>query len=219
MRLKALREEAGLRQDDIGAAARAIGLSWTQATVQAIEAGKRKVALGEFLLLPTVLSEALDRDVGLAELLSADGPIALADRVSVEANSLRRVLPGKALDDVSVERGATWDDETLDEVFRGPYTTMLNELEQHRVDAVTAARSGHGDAERKAARTLDVPAGLLALGAHLTWGRSLTDERDDRLDGEDIEDPETLRARRGWVTRELLVELRETLAKYGVPTP
>src|SRR5262245_36729109 len=49
--LRGCREEAGLRQDELAKRARERGLSWTSATVAAIELGRREVSLEEFLVL------------------------------------------------------------------------------------------------------------------------------------------------------------------------
>lgn len=48
---KVNRMQAGLRQDDIAAAARARGLPWTTCTVGAIETNHRDVSLEEFIAL------------------------------------------------------------------------------------------------------------------------------------------------------------------------
>ena len=45
------RLKLGLRQDDVARQAQALGLHWTQATVAAIETGRRQTSLGEALLL------------------------------------------------------------------------------------------------------------------------------------------------------------------------
>ena len=50
--LQALRVERGLRQDEVAAEARALGLSWTRATIAAIETGRRELSVGELWLLP-----------------------------------------------------------------------------------------------------------------------------------------------------------------------
>jgi transcriptional regulator with XRE-family HTH domain len=46
---RATREQGGFRQDQIAAFAREVGLSWTRATIAAIETGRRELSLAEFL--------------------------------------------------------------------------------------------------------------------------------------------------------------------------
>ena len=45
------RERAALTQDQVASAARELGLSWTRATVAAIEIGRRELSLDEFTVL------------------------------------------------------------------------------------------------------------------------------------------------------------------------
>ncbi|MFF1743878.1 helix-turn-helix domain-containing protein [Streptomyces mirabilis] len=56
-RLKAFREEKGLRQADVAAAASKWGLSWARSSIAALEAGTRNLSMEELLLLPFVISE------------------------------------------------------------------------------------------------------------------------------------------------------------------
>src|SRR6266446_1901435 len=56
--LKALRKQAGLRQQDVAAAAQRHGLSWTATTVGAVESGWREIRTSELFVLPLVLAEA-----------------------------------------------------------------------------------------------------------------------------------------------------------------
>ena len=56
-RLRAWRNAERLRQEDIALGARDCGLGWTQATVAAIEGGRREVSLREFLALPLLVKK------------------------------------------------------------------------------------------------------------------------------------------------------------------
>ena len=70
-----------------------------------------------------------------------------------------------------------------------------------------------GDAERNAARRLGVSPERLVLAAVGRWGRSLTDERDVRIERRRAAtDPDRHITLRGLVTRELLGELEQELA-------
>ena len=60
-RIRYLREATGLRQEDIASSARGrFGLLWTQATVAAIETGKRHLTVEEL----TITSIAIDVRIG-----------------------------------------------------------------------------------------------------------------------------------------------------------
>lgn len=53
-RLRDLREDAGLRQDDISRKAKGLGLAWGRSSVAALEAGARNLSAFEWLLLPSI---------------------------------------------------------------------------------------------------------------------------------------------------------------------
>src|SRR5439155_26501278 len=77
-RVRALRQAAGRRQEDLAAAAREYGFDWVRGTVASIEAGQRRVTLEEFLALPTILTRTVGYlrsgdplVVGLRDLVTA----------------------------------------------------------------------------------------------------------------------------------------------------
>jgi hypothetical protein len=72
-----------------------------------------------------------------------------------------------------------------------------------------------GDAEVKAARALGVPPAAVTLVARSRFGRSLSKERDDRVAAKigDDASPETEKAFRGRVTRDLIEELRPLVSR------
>jgi hypothetical protein len=80
-----------------------------------------------------------------------------------------------------------------------------------------ASEAAGGDAERKAARRLGVPALTLSVAAHSRYGRSFTAERDRRVAEQAPADapPRTLQALRGHITRALIAELATALTKGG----
>src|SRR6202171_6663835 len=82
----------GWRQEDLALTARARGLRWSASTVTAIEIGRRPVAAGELLLLPTLLK------VSLTELLSGDhDEVADVDGVLLTQAALGEIGRGGAL--------------------------------------------------------------------------------------------------------------------------
>lgn len=56
-RLKAFREERGLRQADVAAAAAKWGLAWARSSIAAMEAGSRNLSMEEVLLLPVIIDD------------------------------------------------------------------------------------------------------------------------------------------------------------------
>jgi len=85
---------------------------------------------------------------------------------------------------------------------------------------VGRALAGIGDAERNAARRLGVSPERLVLAAVGRWGRSLTDERDIRIERRRAAtDPDRHIMLRGLVTRELLAELEQELRPSPAAEP
>lgn len=223
-RLRELRLEHGLRQDQVATAARQVGLDWTQASVAAIERGDRELSLGEWFLLPTVIGFAggvTGPWPKLAELLPDAGRVALSAETTADVDVLRAELAGR-LDYDSRRPFGDYD---------GPYQRTFNErtrrftAELRRLlplwpgmtsnglrDARDAAR---GDAERKAARKLGVDSLRLSVAAHGRYGRSFTAERNDRVAEQAPADasPRSLQALRGHVTRAMLAELAAALER------
>jgi hypothetical protein len=223
-RLRELRLEHGLRQDQVATAARQVGLGWTQSTVAAVERGNRALSLGEWFLLPTVVGFA-GRVTGpwpkLAELLPNSGRVAVSAETTADVDVLRAELAGQLDHD---SRHPFGDYDT-------PFSRQLNEgtrrfsAEVKRLlplwpamtmGGLKAAReAARGDAERKAARKLGVPALKLSVAAHGRYGRSFTDERDRRVAEQTPADapPRSLQALRGHVTRAMLAELASALER------
>jgi transcriptional regulator with XRE-family HTH domain len=191
--LRRLREADGTRQDQLAAAARRYGLRWNQATIAAVELGRRKLSLGEVALLPLVLSEALGDPNAGARLLSVGELIPDVDQ------------------DVDVSPGLRLPLRTVRMLFGGPSESAEWPEPSARRPELEAA----GDAERKAARKLGVSPDAIAFGAQKLWGRSLAEERDRRLGEAARALPRrSLQARRGRTTRKLVQELAP-LVKAG----
>jgi len=234
-RLHALREGGGKRQEDLAAAARGYGLSWSRATVAAIETGRRRLSVAELLLLPATLNRligAADPSGGLrvADLLPERGDqwVAITPRTSVRVQGLRALL-GAAAEPMSeqdfdiphrrqtrmaqaalkesIERWTRHTNTTWRRIMGRPLTGAdLPTFNQALEDA-------DGAVEQQAARRLRVSALAVALAGRLLWDRSLTEQRDHRVAEELHDQPSAsrLQAVRGHRTRALLVELRPLL--------
>ena len=223
-RLRELRLELGLQQDQVARAARQVGLDWTQSTVAAIERGDRALELGEFLLLPSVIGFAGGWTSGwpkLAEFFPASGRVALSMETTADVDVLRAELAGQ-LDEDSRHPLGDYDTPVARNINEGvrrqlakwkrlsplwPGMTLRN--------AESAEEAARGDAERKAARKLGVEPLRLSVAAHGRYGRSFTAERDTRVAEQAPADaaPRSLQALRGHVTRAMLAELAPALER------
>jgi hypothetical protein len=223
-RLRQLRGEYGLRQDQVATAARRVGLGWTQSTVAAIEHGNRGLSLGEWFMLPMVVGFA-GGGAGpwpkLAELLPDSGRVAVSAETTADVDVLRAGLAGQ-LDHDSRHPFADYDTpftRKLNESTRR-FTAELRPLLPLWPDMATdgyrnAQKAARGDAERKAARKLGVPPLKLSVAAFGRYGRSFTEERDARVAEQAPTDaaPRSLQALRGHITRGMLAELAPVLEK------
>jgi transcriptional regulator with XRE-family HTH domain len=236
-RMRALREERGLRQDDVAQAARRLGFHWTRAAVAKLEAGQRGLNAGEFLFLPeminfasiTVPVERRKAVVELADLLPSDGWIALTNETRVRARALQMLLQGQRKDvstldlDVPLMRHV---DAQANEVLSRFHRSRAERQaiwqavwpEATEIDVSEAVMEAAGEAEQKAASRLGAPPIAVALEARRLWQRSLTAERDRRVASEESAEsedssesenthPRSRQAVRGHVTRLLITEL------------
>lgn len=211
--LRRLRENAGLSQDEVVRTARARGIPWARSTLAAIETGTRTISVAELILLPTVLGVTMD------ELLAGTGRVRVGESTP-KLEVVRRLLRGEELGRVTVgELG--WPGTPFDtDAWAQAWEKKRRRLEQLAPgitfgQAVEAEEAAKGDAEQKAARRLGVDAGELSVAAFGRWGRSLTDERDDRLAERLGPDTPASAQARGHITRELLAELEPILRKKG----
>jgi DNA-binding transcriptional regulator YdaS (Cro superfamily) len=209
-----VRRERGLGDEAAAGLLRSYGLSsWQAGTVSQVEAGVRALAVEELLLLCAAYR------VTPAELAGLDGgPVELSGAARLPAGLVRALLaddgdglrevPAEALDVPAGRADGVGAPE--------PSPALVHAARRFGVEgaaAVGRALAGIGDAERNAARRLGVSPERLALAAVGRWGRSLTAERDARIEQRR---PETAPDRhimlRGLVIRELLGELERELA-------
>jgi transcriptional regulator with XRE-family HTH domain len=225
LQLRRMRERDGLVQDDIARRARGVGLAWTQATVAAVEAGRRAIDLPELLLLTAVY------DAPLTTFFQGRERVQLTERAWADLDALDRLIQGGKLQMTEVEApihkwyepdrrnsviGST-DHGPAPQASRNslrPPADLASQLAHPRLrDLEDAEQAGYGDAEMKAAVRLGVTSGDVARTSHVLWGRSLTAERDARLaeTAPAHASRKTLQTLRGHVTRSMLAELRSVL--------
>ena len=227
-RIRELRQDLGLRQDNVAQGARDVGLPWTQGTVAAIERGGRALALEEFFLLPLALWHASERATGigqwlaLADLLPAnDEWVRLTNRTRACVVALRDLLVGRHPDSQQPFSGE-FEGPSSDRVAdpdramqaRGRLARLWPSASWRDLDR--ASQAAAGEAERKAARKLSVPPVVISVAAYARWGRSLTEERDRRV-AERVSkgaSARTVQALRGHVSRALLAELAPTIEQW-----
>lgn len=207
-RLADRRKDQGLTQDEVARKLRSLaGLDWTRAVIAAIETGRRELTVPELALLlailDTNLGDLLDgagtvelvpgREVADAEALVAGlcGRQTLADVITVHPAIAKAMLRG--FEALRAEAQAIWPKATLGQLVK--------------------AERAMGEADDKAARTLGVTPWKVTLASHRLWGRSLTEERDERVKAKASPDASarTLQAIRGHVTRGMIEELRPAL--------
>lgn len=179
--VRKVREEAGIRQEDLAQAAQSIGLEWQRSTIAQLELGQRELSAQELLLLPIVLRRATTLTVELSELVAGveSGYVQMTAATSVPASTLVWIVSDEAEQvdpkNLHVSLGALPIDE----------------------------------AERKAARRVGHTIGELQDMAQRRWGRSIVEERESRLAERTTPamTARSIQARRGLITRELLIEL------------
>lgn len=217
-RVRAVRESAGIRQQDLSDAARQLGLTtWTRTRIAALERGDKAISAEDVVRLLAVLNIAAGRVVDLAELFDSPAAVALSDTASIPARAVVNVLRGgDTAEHVVLVRqtaGSEWDERReaanrASRILRAAGRTTLPTVGETR--AVTL---GMGEADERAARDLGLSIYPFETLCLVLWGRSLSAERDARLTGAKPGSAASLAARRGRITRELLAEARARLAE------
>jgi transcriptional regulator with XRE-family HTH domain len=218
-RVRELREQAGVRQEDLADNARALDLPWNRSRIAALERGAKPISVEDLVLIVALLSSALDRPVDVAELFDADESVRLSKLAEIPARALAEVLRGAATDSRVVLAGAP--EGGLDaEAFQVNSSRMaaLGQLTgtSPSLGELRAITRSMGEADERARHALGEVIGVYAAMCHALWGQSLSAQRDALLVLETTLSPPhsaTLAARRGRVTRELLAELRQLQAK------
>lgn len=223
--VRQIREHNGQRQDDLARSARDYGMAWSVSKISALERGDKALPAEELLMLPLVLARAGCGSVTLIDLLP-HGPdmVRLVDGIEMPGQVLVDSLEyGDGDDGAVLWRSRESSRELLAGWFSGPEgetAAIRAAWPQMPGDPHDVARAWHstGEAERVAARRLDVPFPALLAAAMGTWDRSLTAERDQRVqertDPDTDADARSLQALRGHITRDLYRELGPAIERY-----
>ncbi len=231
--LRSVRQLHNLNQDDIATAARACGLRWDRATVAGVETGRRRLDIGEYLLLPVILREALGVEVDVAALVPETSTVRFGSRVC-SGSAVRALIrselagfdpkelptPGTKEHSLVVEDAVhAHRAENLKLGATGaPANGRLSAAQQiwpgaKQRDLVKAEMDSDKLVERRAAERLGVSSFEVALAARRLWKRSMTEERDRRITASEGASRASVRALAGHVTRQLTEELRRVLTR------
>ncbi|MGW0372429.1 helix-turn-helix domain-containing protein [Streptomyces coeruleorubidus] len=158
-RLRLFREDRGLRQADIAAAAAASGLKWSRSSIAALEAGTRNLSIEELLLLPYVVMNAGGWD---HPLVPPDVKIWSAEGYHFTGDQLGQIV-GLLLVPLKV-------DESVQQRTR--LASGENDLEQNEVDELGSVESyRESDEPLQRARY---------YASHVAW-MNLLNEKNPRL--------------------------------------
>ena len=177
--------------DQFALAARFCGLPWSTGRCGDFEAGRVLPNIETVYAATLALSRAIGRDVALAELLASDEPLQINDKLTVDASSLTDAVTGKPV------TGETENYQKLGEVAE-QFTTR---------QAVPVMLDAFREADERVCRQLGVTRQRGAAAMYRLWGRTLSDERDDRARTE----PEANTQRLGQISRQLKAELKKAI--------
>lgn len=191
--LRRMRASTTSTHQDIARASERFGLNWTANWIQAVERGQKALSAEQLLALPLVLSIALAHRVSLADLLLGDDSVRIGGEEAepVKASAIREVItapPFRRSFTGLVERDSDADRHVSAAAQAAEKMRLIGRANLGDVDirALTRAETGAGEAEAKLARKLGVAEIVVVAASALLWGRSLTEERQERLKpGED----------------------------------
>lgn len=185
--IRRLRATRGLTQSEAARQFQAFGLSWTRSHIAAVEGGNRETVDGG-----TLIQLACAFDVPLTELFAGEGPVRLSDEAIWTRKGVRDKLSADGSDEPWTFEGAAM--RIFVEQAGGSYV----QVPAYQADAELAARLGLRPDE-------------VITAAEQLWGRTLHQERDQRIGEMGEMSAAQRRARRGHVTRQLAQEIEAKL--------
>jgi transcriptional regulator with XRE-family HTH domain len=193
-RLRDLRVERELGQDEVAQMVHAAGPPWTRDVVAHVEAGTRRIGVEELVGVLAAFG------IGLEEFLGRrHPPVEVGDGGVLTPHQLATVLQGTAPRTVATAAAGRRAGERLLPNARDAGERILEDVRL---------------AERQAARALGISVTEVQALAGELWGRSFTEERDRRLRTRLRNRNVAVGARtahRGWVSRRLHREMSEAL--------
>ncbi|SED63814.1 Helix-turn-helix [Streptomyces sp. 3213] len=208
--LREIRKARGLKQEEAAALLQRHGLTtWIRGTVAQAEVGARRIALEEVLLL------ALAFEVPPADFVAGapDDLVELSPGVRLTVAAVKALLSGNTAAVQAIPAQAVEITESL--ALTNRTSDFLAEVQRSgRVDPALVERAvaSVGEAERHVARKIGTSPEWVNLVALRRWDRTLSQERDLRLQERRPEASKgQLATLRGHITRELLTELEHDL--------
>lgn len=204
------REDLKWRQDDLAWRMVRLGYrDWTQATVAAIEGGRRALSLKEALMLQWALGTPLPR------LLARHAGEVDVDHVRLSSRDWRSLTTGQASEFVpAIEtedgkdrpRGTRASSRFAETALRGrDVRSLAKRYQASEREVFLAMQAASGTAERRVARKLKRRAVEVGLASLQLWNRPLTEERDARVEPSGNAASDRMRA--AHVTRTLQQEI------------
>lgn len=199
-RLRQVREAAGDTAADVAARSRLVGLAWDRSTVARIELGQRQVTAAELLLASLIY------DTAVADLLPTEAA-RLSERTSAAPPAMRGCLTARVTGGFEVDGLGGLVSEGMDRMRPALAAAGARLPGAAAISILGAATHVSDEATGKAARRLAATAEEVAVAAQTLWHRSLTAERDARVEAKGQASARVRQARRGHVTRALVEEL------------
>ena len=201
-RLRQVREGNGDTAAEVAAASKRLGLGWDRSTVARIELGQRQVTASELLVMTALYG------VSVADLLPTED-VRLTETVTATAAGLRDLLLrgglGRGLHVEGLYEDVVAGLERLKRAFPAIRIRLPGASDW---EIMVGAAGVSEEATVKAAKRLRATPEEAAVASSQLWGRSLTGERDARVDAMGpAANAKARQARRGHVTRALLTEL------------
>ncbi|WP_369186563.1 helix-turn-helix domain-containing protein [Streptomyces sp. R08] len=208
--LREIRKARDLKQEEAAALLQQHGLTtWIRGTVAQAEVGARRIALEEVLLL------ALAFEVPPADFVAGapDDLVELSPGVRLTVSAVKALLSGNAAAVQALPERAIKITESLALANRtSDFLAEVQRSGQADPALVERAVASVGEAERHVARKIGTSPEWVNLVALQRWDRTLSQERDLRLQQRRPEAPKgQLATLRGHITRELLTELEHDL--------
>jgi len=194
--VRRLREKRALTQHELAQAWKRQGLNWARSKIAALEAGNRpRVDCAELVMMAAGL------EATLADLFEGSGEVHLTPHPRIfRRESLRSAFNGEPV-------------ESLPWLLPGPEREAALEHILASVDAINPWNPP-SEADGELARRLGVPTDAVVKAAMSIFdGRTLTEERDRRVNSLGQMPMSERMAHRGHVTRELATMVEDHLAK------
>ena len=202
--IQRLRLSAGATQQHLAQTAAQLGLPWTDQHVSRAERGRWAPDLAQLVMI----AAALDR------LPGGTMPVTVADLVTPKEG-------GTASELVALSEAVAVPAEALVEILRGePAGQRIPQLTPVERVPVRGRRVGYAAVDRRVAAELGLSADEMLESSRYRWGRSLSEERSDRIArlserlGVPLRQPE-----KSAITAELKEELERLLLERQSPPP